>query len=56
MDASGSSHEGWMTVLPVGVLVLIVMYVVGGPVAFVNTVSYWAVEFSGAVVSWIKYL
>jgi hypothetical protein len=56
MDASGSSHEGWMTALPVTVLVLIVMYVVGGPVAFVNTVSYWATEFIGAVVSWIKYL
>lgn len=56
MDASGSSHEGWMTVLPVTVLVLIVMYIVGGPVAFVNVVSHWATEFIGAVTTWIRYL
>ena len=56
MDASGSSHEGWMTFLPLTVLMLIVIYVAGGPVAFVNTVSYWAIEFIGAVTTWIKYL
>lgn len=56
MDTSGSSHEGWMIVVPLTVLVLIVMYVFGGPVAFVNTVSYWATDFVGTVASWIKHL
>lgn len=56
MDASGSSHEGWMTFVPLGVLLLVVIYIVGGPVAFVNTVSYWAEEVVSAVAGWVKYL
>ena len=56
MDVSGSPHEGWMTFVPLTVLVLIVVYVVGGPVAFVNTVSYWATEVVASVANWVKYL
>ena len=56
MDVTGSSHEGWMTVVPLIVLVLIVTYVVGGPVAFVNMIGGWATDLFNAVTSWIKYL
>jgi hypothetical protein len=56
MDATGSSHEGWMTAVPLAVLVLIVVYVVGGPVAFVNTIAYWTSELVGAATNWINYL
>jgi hypothetical protein len=56
MDATGSSHEGWMTAVPLAVLVMIVTYVVGGPVAFVNTITYWGSELIDALVSWLKYL
>lgn len=56
MDATGSSHEGWMTAVPMAVLLLIVVYVVGGPVAFVNTIAYWTTELADAVTNWIKYL
>ncbi len=43
MDVSGTSHEGWMMFVPLTVLVLIVVYVLGGPAAFMNTVSNWAI-------------
>jgi hypothetical protein len=56
MDVTGSSYEGWMTVVPLVVLVLIVTYVVGGPVAFVNMIGYWFTDLFDAVTSWIKYL
>ena len=56
MDASGSTREGWMAIIPVTVLVLIVMYVVGGPVAFVNIVHQWGSEFVGYVSSVVKHL
>ena len=41
MDASGHPHEGWMTLVPLVVLVGIVMIAFGGPVAFMNLVSAW---------------
>ncbi len=56
MDATGSSHEGWMTIVPLAVLVLIAIYIVGGPVAFVNTISYWGTELFDGIVRWINYL
>ena len=56
MDASGSAHEGWMTFIPLTVLLFIVIYVMGGPTEFVNTVSFWIVEMANTVVNWVKYL
>ena len=56
MDATGSSHEGWMTIVPLTVLVLIVIYIVGGPVAFVNTISHWGTELLDGIVRWIRFL
>jgi hypothetical protein len=38
------------------VLVLIVVYVLGGPSQFVNTVSDWAVDGAGAVAHWLRQL
>jgi hypothetical protein len=41
MDVSGRPHEGWMTLVPLIVLVGIVMFAFGGPVAFMNTINNW---------------
>ena len=56
MDTSGRSHEGWMTVIPVSVFLLIVIVALGGPVAFVNTLSLWVADMLTAVASWLKNL
>jgi hypothetical protein len=56
MEISGAPHEGWMTFVPLTVLLLIVIYVMGGPAAFVNSLSYWAADAVGAVTGWLRYL
>ena len=56
MDASGSTREGWMTFIPVTVLLFIVMYVMGGPGQFVNVVAQWSTDVITYVVNWIKHL
>ena len=56
MDTSGKPHEGWMTVIPVSVFLLIVIVVLGGPVAFVNTLSLWVSDMLTAAASWLKNL
>jgi len=44
MDTSGSTHEGWMTFIPMAVLIFIVIVVLGGPAAFVRTISGWGTD------------
>lgn len=56
MDTSGSTREGWMTFIPVTVLLFIVMYVMGGPAQFVNLVAQWSADVINSVFSWIKHL
>jgi hypothetical protein len=56
MNTSGTSHEGWMTVIPVSVFLLIVIVALGGPVAFVNTLSLWIADMLTAAASWLKNL
>lgn len=56
MDISGKSHEGWMIAIPAGVLVLFVVGALGGPVAFMNTLRYWAGDLMAFVSSLIKSL
>jgi hypothetical protein len=55
MDASGSAREGWMTFIPLMVLLFIVMYVMGGPAQFVNTIAYWTMDMANYVVNWVKH-
>ena len=54
MDTSGKPHEGWMTVVPVTVFLLIIVTALGGPTAFVNTVSLWLTDFLAGVAGWIR--
>ena len=39
MQTSGQSHEGWMSLIPLSVLLFIVMVALGGPDGFVHTVG-----------------
>jgi hypothetical protein len=55
MDTSGKAHEGWMTVIPVSVFLVIVVAALGGPTEFVNTVSIWIGDMATALVAWIKH-
>ena len=56
MDVSGSSREGWMTFVPLTVLLFIVIYVMGGPTQFVNIVAQWSSDVISSVFNWIKHL
>ena len=56
MEISGTPHEGWMTFVPLTVLVLIVVYVLGGPAQFLNTLDNWAIDFLTAVGGFFRHL
>lgn len=56
MDISGSTREGWMAFIPAVVLVLIVVYVLGGPAQFMNLVSQWSEDITTSVVKWVRHL
>jgi hypothetical protein len=56
MEISGTPQEGWMTFVPLAVLVLIVVYVLGGPVQFLNTLNNWAIDFFTAVAGFFRHL
>ena len=56
MDASGSTREGWMTFVPLTVLLFIVMYVMGGPEQFVNLVAQWSIDVIHSIANWVKHL
>jgi hypothetical protein len=55
MRTSGQSHEGWMSLIPLTVLLFIVMVALGGPEAFVNTVSNYATDIVTYTASWIRH-
>lgn len=56
MDVSGSPREGWMTFVPLTVLLFIVVYVMGGPAQFVNVVVNWLTDLAAYVTGWIRHL
>lgn len=54
MRTSGQSHEGWMALIPLSVLLFIVMVALGGPEAFVRTVTTFAAEAMTSVSRWVR--
>ena len=54
MDTSGRPHEGWMTIIPVTVFIVIVIVVLGGPVGFVNTIGLWTTDILTYITAWLK--
>ena len=51
---SGQSHEGWMAFIPLTVLLFIVVVVLGGPEAFVNTIGSFAIDAIAYGTNWLK--
>ncbi len=56
MRTSGQSHEGWMSLIPLSVLVFVVMVAFGGPERFVNTVVSFANDAVTYAASWVRHL
>ena len=56
METSGRPNEGWMTFIPVAVLVGIVMVALGGPDAFMHTLRDWTADFMNGAARWLKNL
>ena len=52
MQTSGTGREGWMTTVPILMLVLFVAAVLGGPREVLKTVEIYL----GAVVAWVTQL
>ena len=56
MRTSGQSHEGWMALIPLSVLLFIVMVALGGPESFVRTVTAFAADTMTSVSRWVRNL
>jgi hypothetical protein len=56
MDAAGTPREGWMTFVPVAVLLFLATYVFGGPTYVLNLIMSWGSELGMEVVNWFKHL
>ena len=54
MRTSGESHEGWMALIPLSVLLFIVMVAFGGPETFANIVASFAIDAVNSTASWIR--
>lgn len=52
MRTSGTGREGWMTTVPILMVVLFVAAVLGGPREVLKTVE----NYLGAIVSWVTQL
>jgi hypothetical protein len=53
-STSGQSHEGWMSIIPLSVLLFIVMVALGGPESFVNVVTSFASDAMTYTARWVK--
>lgn len=51
---SGRSREGFMTLIPLTVLLFIVIVALGGPESFVNTVASFATDAIASGARWIR--
>jgi hypothetical protein len=54
METSGRPTEGWMTLVPLIVLVSFVMLALGGPVATMNFIASWARDIIDYLLAFIK--
>jgi len=54
MRTSGRSYEGWMALIPLGVLIFIVTVALGGPEAFVMTVVNFVTDAVADLATWIR--
>lgn len=56
MDTSGKPREGWMAVIPATVFLVFVVFALGGPRNFLNTLSIWAGDLVAGIQGWLKSL
>lgn len=56
MDVGGNTREGWIAVIPLTVFILIMTYVVGGPVAFANLAYEWGADIVSSVSHFVRHL
>jgi hypothetical protein len=53
-STTGQSHEGWMSIIPLSVLLFIVMVALGGPESFVKTVTAFASDAMTYTARWVR--
>ena len=56
MRTSGQSHDGWMSLIPLSVLVFVVMIAVGGPEAFARLFMSYANDAVAYAATWVRHL
>jgi hypothetical protein len=56
METSGKPTEGWMTLVPLTVFIFIVIFALGGPTSFMNTVSNWVFDVGSYLSRWVRSL
>jgi p-aminobenzoyl-glutamate transporter AbgT len=56
MRTSGESHEGWMSLIPLSVLLFVVMVEVGGPEPFANLFMSIANDAVTFAANWLRHL
>ena len=56
MRTSGQSHEGWMALVPLSVLLFIFAVALGGPDAFVRTITTFATDAITYGSRWLRSL
>jgi hypothetical protein len=56
MRTSEQSHDNWMSLIPLSVLILFVMVEAGGPEAFFNLVTSFTADALALTASWLRHL
>ena len=56
METSGKPREGFMTLVPLAVFVLFVIFALGGPTSFLSFLSNWVIEMTIATTRWLRSL
>ena len=56
MESAGRPTEKWMTIVPLSVFILVVVFWLGGPADFVRTVGNWTNDIVAFVMRWLREL
>lgn len=54
MDPTGKPREGWMAIIPGGIFLIFVVFILGGPRHFLNTIGMWISDVVAALQGWLK--
>ena len=56
MQTSGKPTEGFMTLVPLTIIVVVVIFALGGPTEFMRDVTGWMRDLSGFLGRWVRTL